>query len=422
LTVERGEEFRHLHRIAERGGSIRIAYNADLDSASAASILFSAARRLGVRAVARSYSVVLDLSRIRPEISDDDLLVVVGLLVKGEPTVAGIKDIALIEPGDYRERGELFAGGVRGSASLMALDSLKDYTPFQLVRALVGHYAARCYLWDAPCDDAAAFALSKGGDLLATSPETLMLALRKSAPIDMSIRMTLYPDMAAIIGDQSALAEGLRAAGICGDSCPALDDIEGARDRMSALRSYLSGILPHGLLERLTSNRVLIRPDAGIMSDLSDLSLLEDAIAFKEGPQAALADSLSSYPRAASDGLRSLIEISKYIPKAISSIRRSASKGTRAVLVEDLDVPGAASAEVLLKSATFPMVEDDQLLVMRLAVGIGGTYIIGSRHRAPLDGLLKEVEGMGAHHVSCGPLTRLWIPPEEDRRFQSLLA
>ncbi|MGC9116112.1 MAG: hypothetical protein ACP5ID_00640 [Conexivisphaera sp.] len=422
MTVGRDEAFDRLRRVAERGGTLRIAYGSDIDSVSAAAILFSEALRLGARAVARPYGVILDLARVRHEVSEGDLLVAVGLLVKGEPSALGLDDMLLIEPGDYPIMENFLLRGIPGSSALAALELLGDRSILQTIRAIVGHYATRCYLLDQGCGDAALAVASRGGELFAASPETLMLALRRQVPLDAAVSATLYPSMASILGDRQAVAESLRGAGVCDEACPTLEEVEGKRDRMSALRSYLSSALPQDLLPRLTSKRVTLRQDAGVLSDLSDLSLLEEALMFREGPQSSLADSLSSYPRALRHGLRYLLEISKSIPRMASRAAKGAAKSSRAVLVEDANVPGQAAAEVFAKSAAFTMTEGDQLLVIRLRLGSGGTYVVGARRREPLDSLISEAEDMGAHHVRCGALVRLWVPQEEDRRFQSLVS
>ena len=416
-----GEGLDNLRRVASRGGSLRILYNTDLDSVSAAAIVLAASRRLGIRTIARPYNLVLDLSKARNEIFEEDLLLVIGLLVKGEPAALGIKDIMLVEPGEYAQRKDQTIHG-SASAALSALNAFGDGSPLQLVRSIVGYYATRCYLSDAPCDDIMASIISRGGDLLETSPETLMSTLRMFLPIDESIHLTFYPNLAFMIGDVPSISEGLRDAGICGERCPTLYEIESKRDLASALRSYVSSVLPQDLSGRIISKRIGLRPSAGALSDLSDLSLLEEMLALRDGPQRALSDSLSAYPEVARDGTRSLVEASRSVSRWISQARKSASKGARAVVVEDLDMSSAMSAEVFLKSATFPIVEEDQLLIVRIKSGIGGSYLVSGRRRASVDGLLAEADGMGAHHIWCGALARLWVPSEEDRRFSSLIS
>jgi hypothetical protein len=421
LNVGTGEGLDKLRRVASRGGSLRILYNADLDSVSAASIVLAASRRLGIRAVARPYNLVLDLSKVRNEVFEEDLLLVIGLLVKGEPAALGIKDIMLVEPGEYAQRREQTVPGP-ASAALSALNAFGDGSPLQLIRSVVGYYATRCYLSDAPCDEVTTSVISRGGDLLDASPETLMSTLRMFLPIDESIHLTLYPNLAFMIGDVPSISEGLRDAGVCRERCPTLDEIESKRDLASALRSYMSGVLPQDLFGRVFSRRIGLRPSAGVLSDLSDLSLLEEMLALRDGPQRALSDSLSAYPGVVREGIRSLVEASKSISRWISQARKSASKGARAIVVDDLDVSSATPAEVFLKSATFPIVEGDQLLIVRIKSGIGGSYLVSGRRRAPVDGLLAEADGMGAHHIWCGVLARLWVPSEEDRRFLSLIS
>ncbi|MFP3400782.1 MAG: hypothetical protein RXP91_00415 [Nitrososphaeria archaeon] len=420
MAVEREEVLGLIRRVAERGGTLRIAYNADLDSASAAAIAFSAARRMGARAVARPYEVVLDLSRASREVMEDDALLAIGLLVKGEPSAHGVRDAILIEPSDYPAMRERLASPALGSSALSALEVMGDGSQVQAVRALVGYYATRCYLSDRACGEAAARA-SRLGDRFQQLPDSPMIALRRLAPLDAAISLTPYPSMAYMLGDRPTVAEGLREAGVCADSCPTLEELEGKRESAEALRSYLSRALPKELYPRLIQRRILLRDDAGLLSDMSDLSLLEESLMFREGPQSSLVDSLEFYPRALKRGLESLLEISRSIPRIMSQISRSAQGGGRAILVEELNLPSAASPEVFVKSAAFPMLEGDRILVFRHRSGLGGVYTVGARSSSPVDALLSEAEGMGAHHVTCGPLARIWVPAEEDRRFRSLL-
>ncbi len=407
-----------LRRLGSRGGTLRILYNSDLDSVSAASIAFAASRRLGVKVVARPYNVVLDLSKVRNEVFDEDLILAIGLLVKGEPAALGVKEMLIVEPGEYPQRKEQALAGP-ASAALAAFEALGGGSPLQLIRSIVGYYATRCYLSDGRCGDVAGVA-SKGGDLLDSSPETLMSALRLSLPIDASIYLTIYPSLASMLGDAPTISEGLRGAGVCSERCPTLAEVEGRRELASALRSYASSALPGDLVSRIFSRRIVLRSEAGVLSDLSDLSLLEEMLLLKEGPQRALSDSLSAYPGVVRAGMGALPEAVKLISRWASQAKRSASGRARAI-VDEFEASNAALAEVLLKSATFPVAEGDQVLAIRIRSGVGGSYLVSARRRAAVEGLLAEAEGMGAHYVWSGALARVWVPAEEDRRFLSLM-
>ncbi len=402
-----------LRAVAARGGSLRLLYNADLDSISAASIILSAARRVGVRAVARPQSLVLDLSRAKEETFDGDALVAVGLLAKGEPVLG--RDFVLVEPGRYPQREGITKWG--GSASLAAHEAFGGGSPLQMIRAIVGLYATRCYLIGDQCGEAASKLVSAGEGVLEYTSETMMSALRRYLPLDASINYTLYPNLRSLLGGQEAITDGLRRRGLCAEGCPRLEEIEGKRDAMSALKSYASEVMPKDVAERMFSRRVSTRLESGALSDLSDLSLLEEMVAAFEGPQRSLVDSLSAYPGALG-GVGHLVEAFKAVSR-LGSRAKGSSQGSRSILVEDLQ--GPALAEVFLKSSALILLEGDQLLVAKVKSLTGGSYLVAARNRSALEGLLAEVEGLGAHAVASGAVLRLWVPPEDERRFLSLI-
>lgn len=407
------------------GNLIRIYYQDSVDDISAAAQIFVYAFQRRARILARSFNQVVDLSKVLSESRDGELIIIVGGIVIGEYKVKGREVFHLVTNHEPKHEYMLTPPNVMESNALWTFSILGCDAMSAAVRALVGYYSTRCYLLEkrdlCEGDELLIDELARR-EIVRVIERTLMLALRKSAPLDLSLASTPYPSLEGLSGNRGAARDLLSELGICEEGrCPPLERIENDEELMASLTNALGKLSSEDRVRALVSSRSEIVGVSGWLADASDLALALEAYSTStsRSPQGLFAEILQGYPTMGHSGLLSLLEMSDNLKKIAFSIRKSSVKGRALFAEPGLNEGSLHVLEPALKSMLYSQLGEDPLALIKVAASSHGvTYLAGSRDPVLLDSFLKEMRTYGARYTSSGPIARIWIPSASEERVK----
>lgn len=428
---EAGEQLTSfIKKAINEGRTIKLYYHTAIDDIAAASNIFIRIKRLRGRVVAKSLTSVVD---VRSILSGGSYVLVVGGLAKSEYQVYtdGFLHISamyepehpnLISPGRYNVKNHV-------SNSLWVYRVLECEDKPSTIRALVGYESTFLnVITDLdhplnPGDIEVVNALEKKGFIKSVS--SLLLPLRKTGPLDLSISLSYAPPVEPLIGNPHASRDVLVEAGLCRGSCETLEEVEGDSDKARLLEDTIKRVSSDEVLKALKGRRTELRDsNLGWQADLRDLAYVEHSYLAIRGPVKAFRESLEGFVSSGSEGLSTMLQLSKTITRTSFMLRRLGVRDRGLYSEPSLDPQQRQIVEASLCSMLFIQGMGAGLIGVRLlTTAKGSMYLITSRSWGSMEKLLKKLKKLGAHYVITGAQCKAWVPPEvEDELKESIVS